>query len=387
MDSLVPPIPSIHFPFKRNMKSSRHTHARLVGRHILFATLGILVFCPALLSTDNPEGSLGKTLQNGFIWTSAEPPQKAQYIAFRKRLPLDKKPSEAILHLFADSRYVLWINGKLVERGPCRFDPKGPQYDTLDVAEYLDKGDNVLAVLVHHYHGGAKSPSDPDINGRTMLHRPGLTACLECTSPDGKTGRITTDAGWRFRADTRFLPVVDPHWSQNWGSFPDVVDARRWDGDWTTVDYDDSQWTAAVAIPGKSWGPLVSRLEHGIPLLKEIPVTDLRVLGPKPDTGTLLADRLPITLKKGEELFIDPGRFVLAHVDMEFDADEGSRFTLNYPQQYYSTGNRPAGSLSRSRYTARLGKQRYTSIDVFGMRYLWLRCDSGRFTHQLDPAD
>ena len=105
------------------------------------------------------------------IWAPSAPPGKQAYVAFRKTFSLDQVPSAATLHLFADSRYILWVNGRYVVRGPCRFDPKRPEYDTVDVRPWLQSGKNVLAVLVHHYAGGE--------NGRTMNHVPCLTAQLD----------------------------------------------------------------------------------------------------------------------------------------------------------------------------------------------------------------
>jgi hypothetical protein len=39
-------------------------------------------------------------------------------------------------------RYMLWINGRYVERGPCRFVPAHPEYDTLVP---LEKNSGALA--------------------------------------------------------------------------------------------------------------------------------------------------------------------------------------------------------------------------------------------------
>ena len=339
--------------------------------------------------------SPGPLLQTSFIWSQIDTPEKPQYVAFRKKLALSQDPYEACLHLFADSRYILWINGNYVERGPCRFDPKGPQYDSVDVTPYLRKGDNVIAILVHHYHGGAKSSADPDINGRMMRHRPGLTACLEWQNhKDTPLQKIVTDASWRCKTETKYLPDTEQNWQQHWGSISDNIDASRSDGDWTLANYNDSQWQLAVAIPGDSWGKLESRLRKGIPLLRETPVVPLRKLGSAPGNGPLLEKCLPVTLQKGEELYIDPGRFVLAYVDMQLEADKGSQLLFTYPQQYFSTGNRPVGSHPKSSYTAKGGQERYISLDVFGMRYMRVICKRGRvqikslkLTERLYPFD
>lgn len=69
-------------------------------------------------------------------------------LKLRKTITLAGKPASATMHIFADARYMLWINANYVARGPNRFDPKRPEYDTLQVGDYLHAGANPLAVLV-----------------------------------------------------------------------------------------------------------------------------------------------------------------------------------------------------------------------------------------------
>ena len=127
------------------------------------------------------------------VWSRAAPPGKQAYVAFRKGFTLAQVPASARLHLFADSRYILWVNGRYVLRGPCRFDPKWPEYDSVDVRPFLQSGSNVLVVLVHHY--------GPVVNGRILTHAPGLTARLDI---DGKE-TLSTDPTWRCSSRTADL--------------------------------------------------------------------------------------------------------------------------------------------------------------------------------------
>jgi len=77
-----------------------------------------------LLATKNNNPSI----QSSMIWTSAELSKKGGYIVFRKSFEMQEACSSAQLHLFAHSRYLLWINGQYVLRGPCRFSPQRPLY-------------------------------------------------------------------------------------------------------------------------------------------------------------------------------------------------------------------------------------------------------------------
>ena len=230
---------------------------------LLLITLGLLPM--------NAETTASR-LQSSMIWSPAAPAGTQAYVAFRKSFDLHRKPSSALLHLFADSRYLLWVNGRHVLRGPCRFNPKRPEFDTLDLAAELREGANTLVVLVHHY---------PATNGRIMKHSPGLTSILEA---DGRE-ILRTDPSWRCSAATEYRPSPGA-----WSSIPDVIDGRLSPGDWTAHAFDDSSWKAATTVDGASWGEMHAR---SIPLPVETDLTDLRI---KPG-DTLLTDGLPIELK------------------------------------------------------------------------------------------
>ena len=76
------------------------------------------------------------------------------WTCFRKTVSLDKKPSQALARIAVDSKYWLWINGKMVifegqlKRGPA---PNDTYYDTVDLEPYLQKGENTIAVLVWYF--------------------------------------------------------------------------------------------------------------------------------------------------------------------------------------------------------------------------------------------
>ena len=265
--------------------------------------------------------AIGQKLQSAMVW--ADPSQNTPGVAvvFRKTFQLSAKPARADLHLFADARYVLWVNGKYVERGPNRFQPNGPEYDTINVAPFLKAGRNVIAVLVAGNLSG----------GKIMNHVPGLTAQL---TADGKE-LFLTDTTWKWSADTRYR-----QFHANWPALIDkLVDARVDDGDWTAADYHDAAWKPAVAISGGAWGGLTARR---IPLMreKEIPF--------KLANGATL----PITLKAGEKLEFVTGKAVQVYPQIEMDAEKDSEVTL---------------APFDARYLAKAGPQKYFPLDSRGL--------------------
>ncbi len=70
---------------------------------------------------------------------------------FRGRFLLDRKPAHTPIQISADSRYKLYVNGAFVETGPARGDGKQWYVDGVDIAPWLQAGENVLAVEVLRY--------------------------------------------------------------------------------------------------------------------------------------------------------------------------------------------------------------------------------------------
>ncbi|MDP4292080.1 MAG: alpha-L-rhamnosidase C-terminal domain-containing protein [Bacteroidota bacterium] len=86
-------------------------------------------------------------------WITAQNVQNVPntWICFRKTVTVDSVPGQALTQIATDTKYWLWINEKLVifegglKRGP---NPLDTYYDEVDIAPYLQKGNNTVAVLV-----------------------------------------------------------------------------------------------------------------------------------------------------------------------------------------------------------------------------------------------
>jgi alpha-L-rhamnosidase len=276
----------------------------------------------------------GSELQRSMIWTDRGPGDTGSAVAFRKTFDLPNRPTLAALSIFADARYILWVNGTYVDRGPSRFQPNGPQYDVVDLASHLRSGHNaVVALVVGNLSGG-----------KIMRHVPCLTAALVA---DGHE-ILRTDSSWKWSNATRFRSIA-----ASWANLSDgPLDARVEDGDWTSIDYRDSAWRPAGKVSGEAWGPLTRTL---IPPLRETPV---------PITFKNNA-RLPLTLSAGERLEFQAARMVQAYPAVEFDAQPDSELDFE-----------PYGVT----YKARPGRQRHFLIDTNGISHGALVVKSGRVT-------
>ena len=118
--------------------------------------------------------------------TYYEVPQNS-YCLFRKRFQIDDHVKKADIKIFADSRYILYVNGKRIGRGPCRSDPRWQYYDTYDIAEHLVKGENVLSAEVLYYGYGT---------GHSICRVPALVAQSSILLNSGESITIVSDRSW-----------------------------------------------------------------------------------------------------------------------------------------------------------------------------------------------
>ena len=130
----------------------------------------------------------GANLQRRMIWTPRDAKLSSNFVAFRKSFDLVKAPSIAMLHLFADARYLLWINGQYILRGPARFDAKGPEDDHIDAAAFLGAGKYTAVVLV----------LENVSNGAIQLHVPALTLRIDALPDGSEAPLLQTDATWKW---------------------------------------------------------------------------------------------------------------------------------------------------------------------------------------------
>lgn len=98
--------------------------------------------------------------RSSYCWVKGYPPGRNQFVSFEVTFQL-KRSGAAELHLFADSRYRLWVNDRFVAYGPGRFVTSEPEYDSHDLAKYLSRGENRIRVEVNFY-GTSSYQTMPD---------------------------------------------------------------------------------------------------------------------------------------------------------------------------------------------------------------------------------
>lgn len=195
-------------------------------------------------------------IKHPFIWNEADSSARHQYRNFRYCFGLDESVEHAELHLFADTRYRLSVNGRLVDHGPCRFKVGFPKYDTHEITDFLNPGENVITITVCSY-AWETFFTDDSVGG--------LVAWGDVKTAFGSVS-ISTSSGWKVSTDTGYLSETGIM------SFAlgmqESQDTRLEPAGWLSPDFDDSGWPDAVPVADQDhWGALEPRT---IPKLSEI---------------------------------------------------------------------------------------------------------------------
>ncbi len=173
---------------------------------------------------------------------------KPTLVRFRKVFSLDSVPQSFKINISADTRYKLYVNGRLAEFGPARSFPQTWYYDTVDLAPWLRAGENVVAMEVLRY---------------PLAYRSGYFGLIRSATPglflESQDGSFFADESYQCMAVPGFAILREsPGFSPL--MYLEEYRADGYDRGWKDLNYDDSGWTAArpynvfeintAAIPG-----------------------------------------------------------------------------------------------------------------------------------------
>jgi len=132
---------------------------------------------------DSPDTFFEKS---SFVWAPDPASRRNQFVSFEQQIPATyNKPVR--LHLFADSRYRLFVNDRFIAYGPSRFVTAFPRYDSHDLTCLLTQPVNLIRVEVNFF-GSSSFQTMPD-------GQPGFIAA----GGDGETLNFATPGQWRVR--------------------------------------------------------------------------------------------------------------------------------------------------------------------------------------------
>ena len=228
----------------------------------------IIFLCFAAVARDVPVNPalFAKPWSASWITCPQVPQRDYGIFHFRKAFALPAKPGRFIVHISADNRYRLFVNGEPVCFGPARGDLYNWYFESIDIAPYLHAGTNIIAALV--WNMGTLAPV-AQISNQTAFLLQGDT---------GAESIINSDHTWKVMQNLAYKPcsinngerlktymVIGPG---------DEVDAATYPWGWEQAAYDDADWRSAekVAEPvtaGHGTDNLWTLRQRNIPLMEE----------------------------------------------------------------------------------------------------------------------
>ena len=280
-------------------------------------------------------------------WISYEKNTSVMYgvYLFRKSVSFAFLPKKFVVHVSADSRYNLYVNGKPVCNGPARSYPQKWNYETVDIAPFLQCGENCIAAIVWNF--GSYNPlSEISVSTGFILQGDGE-----------QESTVNTDESWLAYADEAYEPKPVQLKEYYAAGVGEKFNAKKHPWNWTHIDFDASQWNHAVAgeyaRPYQCIGeygtmPLHVMYPRPIPFMEEREQRfyEVRRSNPVDVPNSWLQGKTPLTIPAHttQVILLDQHEETTAYPVLHFSHGEGCKITLTYAESLFtkdgSKGNR-----------------------------------------------
>jgi alpha-L-rhamnosidase len=206
------------------------------GKKCLLAFIVLFVF-----NGLNAQTSGGTTTIAGWtgkwIWQAANGPANT-WACFRKTFNIKNIPTATTVRIAADSKYWLWVNEQLVifegglKRGPT---PTDTYFDQIDIAKYLKKGRNIIAIQVWHFGKNGFSHKNSGKGGLLFEYKTSDTS-------------FVSNNTWKMKVynayqQTTGTSIPNYRLAEFNVRFNATIDSLN---NWTSSTYDDSWWATPI---------------------------------------------------------------------------------------------------------------------------------------------
>jgi len=257
---------------------------------------------------------------------------------FRKTFNLEKVPEKLVVHVSADNRYNLFVNGQRVCYGPAKGDLKTYKYDVIDIAPFLKDGENILAALV--YNGGDDKP----------LAFISVQTAFMLQAENNEFEKINTNAGWKVYNNPAYhvISYNEMLFKERWfyGFYAcgggDELDASLYPWDWETADFDDSDWLAAEPLVFDKQAPwnLVPRNIAFMDNHLVYPEKIRKVRGVNISTGAWNGKtKLTIPSNSKASVLVDFEIFTMGYPELTVNGGVNSNIQIKYAEALYEEVN------------------------------------------------
>ena len=323
-----------------------------------------LVIIPLYFSSFCPAQDIGYSMSGrswSASWITCPDIQQRGYgiYHFRRTFLLEKKPEKFIIHVSADNRYRLYVNGSDVCSGPARGDLYNWYYETLDIGPYLRQGTNTIAANV--WNMGVHAPVAQISNQTGFL--------LQGHSESEKI--VNTGNEWKVMMDSSYSPCSLDNGSRMRSYMVvgpgDRIDGKAFPWGWELPGFDDTKWKQSVSVTravsaGFGTDNLWTLKPRNIPLMEEKPLTKSkvrRVSGMKIRVDQVVDTNIVIPPRSKVSILLDQGFLTVAYPILRVSKGRGSSVTLTYAEALFDK-NREKGNRNEIE-----GKEIIGNYDIF----------------------
>ena len=257
---------------------------------------------------------------------------------FRRTFTLENKPEKYLIYVSAYNRYRLYVNGQKASSGPARGYLLHWRYETVDIAPYLQKGENIIAAEVVNF--GEYRHGEQHTN---------QTAFILQSDSTNKTIINTGDPYWKVTKNHAysFIPITSDSVGGYYAAGPcDRIHGTEYPWGWKELSFDDSRWlhpktarTEAAVGRNFLFGSAWFLVPRNIPPMEEKVVRIpgiIRSEGIPADNGFLTGDKgLVVPPNTRASLLLDQSHLTMGFPELVTNGGKGSKIKITYAEALF----------------------------------------------------
>jgi alpha-L-rhamnosidase len=270
-----------------------------------------------------------------WITVPGEPENDYGVYLFRKTVDLKAVPTTFVIHVSADNRYKLYVNEMPVSSGPARGDLYHWNFETIDIAQYLTGGLNIISAKV--WNEGNIRP-EAQISWRTGFILQGNTE---------SENLMNTDDSWKCIRDTSYQPLITNEVIGYFVAGPgEFVDMRKNLRGWKRLAFNDSTWKHASLAFWRGGSPKGLQDAFGWMLVPS-PIPQMessvqRLESTREASGISVpsefpAQTTPVTIPANTKasLLLDQGHLTNAYLTLNFSNGKDATIRIKYAEALF----------------------------------------------------